>query len=127
MMRGPDLELLEEAQVVLEEEAQVVDAVAEHRHPLDAEAEREAGDFGGHPAVVEHLRVDHARPEDLQPAGLLARPAALAVFPARPAAERARDVDLRAGLDEREVARPEARLRAGAEEGAREGGQRALE
>src|SRR6187397_1580465 len=46
-------ELAEEAQVVLVEEADVVDAVAHHGHPVDAEAEGEAGDglrVVGHPA-----------------------------------------------------------------------------
>ena len=40
--RGPASELLQEAQVVLEQQAQVGHAVLEHRHAVDAEAEREA-------------------------------------------------------------------------------------
>ena len=39
---GPSSELLQEAQVVLEVQAQVGDAVLEHRDPLDAEAQGEA-------------------------------------------------------------------------------------
>src|SRR5262245_31266423 len=35
--------LLQEADVVVEQEAQVVDPVAEHRQPVDADAERVAG------------------------------------------------------------------------------------
>ena len=39
------VELLEEAQIVLEERAQIVDAIAQHREPLDAHAERVAREF----------------------------------------------------------------------------------
>ena len=78
-------------------------------------------------AVLQHLGVDHAGAEDLEPAGLLAGAAALAVLPAAPAADRAGDVDLGPRLDEREVARAEARPGPGPEVGAGEGGQRALE
>ena len=34
--------MTKKAQVVLKEQAQVINAVAQHRQPLDAEAEREA-------------------------------------------------------------------------------------
>src|SRR5688572_10613079 len=65
-------ELLEEAQVVLEERPQVVDAVAKHREPLDAHAERVAApgrrvDAG----VAQHVRMDHAAAQDLEPASRL--------------------------------------------------------
>ena len=70
-------ELLEEAQVVLVEQADVVDAVLQHRDALDAEAEREAGDLLGVVADgFEHRRVHHAAAEDLEPAGVLADAAA---------------------------------------------------
>src|SRR5712671_5418991 len=36
-------QLLQEADVVVEEQAQVVDPVAQHRQPIDADAERVAG------------------------------------------------------------------------------------
>src|SRR5687767_9299077 len=41
---GASRELLEEPQVVLVEEPDVVDAVADHGHAVDPEAEGEAGD-----------------------------------------------------------------------------------
>ena len=76
-------ELLEEAHVVVEVQAQVGDAVAQHRDPLDAHPEREAGDALGVVAVLAHVledvRVDHAGAEDLEPARALAQRAARAV------------------------------------------------
>src|SRR5687767_1802279 len=65
---GPgSCELLEEPQVVLVEQADVVDAVADHGHAVDPEAEGEAGDHLGvvddtaEPRVhgLEHRGVDH--------------------------------------------------------------------
>src|SRR5208282_3342874 len=57
---SPSSELLEEAQVVLEVQAQIGDAVAQHRDPLDPHAKREAGDALGVIAVFadvgEHVR-----------------------------------------------------------------------
>src|SRR5207253_10666157 len=73
-------ELLQEAQVVLEEQSQIVDAVLQHRDALDTHAERPAGDLLGIVAdVAQHLRMHHARAQDLEPAPLLAEPAAVAV------------------------------------------------
>ena len=72
-------ELLEEAQVVLVEQADVVDAVLQHRDALDAHAEREAGDLLRVVADrFEDRRMHHAAAEDLEPAGLLADAAARA-------------------------------------------------
>src|SRR5680860_319335 len=77
MSRAPSCsKLLQEAQVVVEEQAQVGHAVAQHRDPLDAHPEREALDLlrivaaVGHEA--EHVGVDHPRAEDLDPARALA-------------------------------------------------------
>src|SRR5690606_24173175 len=65
-------ELRQEPQVVIEEQAQVVDAVAQHRQALYAHAEGEAGIFlrvdAGH---AQDVRVDHAAAHHFQPAGLL--------------------------------------------------------
>src|SRR5215203_6834464 len=73
------LELLQEPQVVTVEQSNVVDAVAQHGDPFGAHAEGEAAVLVGvYAAVDEHLRVDHARAHDLQPACVLACPAAFA-------------------------------------------------
>src|SRR5437879_2516748 len=65
-------ELPQEAQVVLEEQAEIVDPVLEHRDAVDAHAERPAGDvFRVIADVAQHARVHHARTEDLEPAALL--------------------------------------------------------
>src|SRR5699024_288199 len=55
------LELAQEAQVVLEHQADVVDAVLEHRDALKPDAERKAGvDFRVDAAVAQHVVVHHA-------------------------------------------------------------------
>ncbi len=114
--------LTQEAQVVLEEQPQILDAVLQHRDPLDAHAERPARHFLGVVAdVAQHVRVDHARAEDLQPSRLLAQAAAVAD------AHEAEDVDLRRRLRERKERRPEPDLRPRPEELAREELERALE
>src|SRR5262252_6486754 len=109
----PSRELPQEADIVLVEQFHVGDAVAEHGHALDAEAEGEASVLL---AVVAHVgedaRVDHAAAAQLDPAGALAQAAASGLS----AAEGALHVHLGAGLDEREVRRAEADAQAGAEE-----------
>src|SRR5262249_7645861 len=71
---SPSSELLEEAQVVLEEQADVRDAVLEHLDPLRAHPEREAlVALRVEPTVLEHDRVDHAGTEDRHPARSTAR------------------------------------------------------
>src|SRR5690606_9215899 len=65
----PSGKLPEEPHIVLEEGAQVVDAVAQHREALHAQAEGEAGvALRIDAAVAQHVRVDHAATQDLQPA-----------------------------------------------------------
>src|SRR5262249_41993583 len=64
--------------VVLVKQPDVVDPVLQHRRALDADAEREGGvPFGVDPGHLQGGRMEHAAPEDLQPAGALARRAAL--------------------------------------------------
>ena len=64
---------LEEADVVGEEVADVVDAVFEHGDALGAHAEGETAEDGGVvAAVLEDDGMDHAGAEDFEPAGVLA-------------------------------------------------------
>src|SRR5690348_4761570 len=108
-------ELLEEAQVVLEERAQVRNAITQHGKALDAEAEGEAGvALRVDAAILQHVRMDHAAAEHLEPTAL-----AVLGLPA--------DIHLGRGLGEGEVAGAEAHLEIALEEGADELGQRALE
>src|SRR3989442_15685605 len=67
--RGLDhLELLQEAQVGFVEEADIVDVVLEHRHPLDAESPRVAVPLRGiDPAVAQDFRGHPAATADLEP------------------------------------------------------------
>ena len=74
------VELLEELQIVLEHQTNVVDAILQHGDTLDADAEGKAGvliriDV----AVFQHLAVNNAAAQNLDPAGVLAQGAALAV------------------------------------------------
>src|SRR5690606_3326405 len=63
-------ELFEEAEIVLEEAAQIVDTVAQHGETLHAEAEGEAGvTFRVDAAVPQHVRMHHAAAQHFQPAG----------------------------------------------------------
>src|SRR5688500_11699541 len=108
-------ELAQEAHVVVEEASQVVDAVTQHREALDAQAEREAGvAFRIDADVTQHVRMDHAAAEHLQPAR-----AAVRLLPS--------DVHFRRRLGEREIARTEPHFEIALEERAHEFAQRALE
>src|SRR6059036_1108931 len=96
MRRSPG-ELGQEAQVVLVQQPDVVDAVLQHGDPLDAEAEGEAGVALGVVADLrENGRMDHPG------AAQLDEPRALAPAAPHAIAEDAGDVVLRARLDERE-------------------------
>src|SRR5262245_35441591 len=77
-IRVASYKLSQEAEVVLEEEADVVDAVLQHGHALHAHAEGPPRDlFRVVADVAEDLGMDHARAEDLQPSRLLADATAL--------------------------------------------------
>ena len=94
----------------------------QHGDALDAHTEGKTTYFLGVVAHgLEHVRMHHARAQDLEPTGVLADPTAAA------AAKHARDVDLGARLDEREEARPQANLRLAAEQPLGKGAQDALQ
>ena len=114
---GWSWELAEEADVILEEDLDVVDLVFEHGQAVDAHAKGEAADFFG--VVVDEAvdgGVDHACTEEFDPAGAFALGAdATAGARAAAAAEDAGDVEFDAGLGEREIAGAEAGFYAGTE------------
>src|SRR5712664_868492 len=92
-----DRELLQEPQIVFVEQPDVVDAVLQHGHALEPEAERETGNLLRVVADgLEDGRMHHAAAEDLEPPRVLAGPAA------RAGAALATDVDLGARLRVRE-------------------------
>src|SRR4051812_22261717 len=100
--------------------ADVGDAVAHHRDALDAHPEGEAGPLLGVDAArFEDHGMNHSAAEDLDPTRVLANVASC-TRSVLLLAERAADVDLRAGLDEREVAWTKADRRARAVEAHRE-------
>ena len=116
------MELLEELQVVLEHQADVVDAIFQHGDALDADAKGEAGVLiRVDVAVLQNLAVDDAAAQNFDPAGVLAQGAALAV------ALEAADIDLDAGLGEREVGRAQAGAGVGTEQLLHEGVQGTLQ
>ncbi|RMO19822.1 hypothetical protein ALQ47_05273 [Pseudomonas cichorii] len=94
--------LRQEPQVVVEEQAQIIDAVTQHCQTLDTHAESKALELfrvdAGH---AQHVRVDHSAAHDFQPAGLLADATALA------AAHHAFHIDFSGRLGEREERRTE--------------------
>src|SRR5262244_1574419 len=103
----PDGELREEAHVVLEEQTDVVNLVLENGHPLHAHAEGPARDLLGIVAhVAQDVGVHHAGAQNLDPASMLAEPAA------RAAALEAEHVHLRGRFREGEERGTEAYARA---------------
>src|SRR3546814_5299771 len=67
-------ELLKKTQIVVEEQPQIVDAVAQHRHALHAHAERVAGIFFGIDTDrLQHLRMHDAAAQHFQPARAVIR------------------------------------------------------
>src|SRR5882724_8293712 len=72
--------LFEELQVVFEEQAQVIDAIAQHGEAIYPHAEGIAlPTLAIDPRSVQHVWMNHPAAQDLQPAGLLANAASLAV------------------------------------------------
>ena len=111
------MELLQEAHVVFEEQAQVLHAIAKHGEAFNTETEGITGVFGGVDAgVFEHLRVNHAAAQYFQPLDGT-------VFIAAPL-----DIHLGGRLSEREVRGAETNLKiVTLEEDAQEVHQHALE
>src|ERR1051325_17372 len=114
--------MLEPADIAVEEGAEVVHAVFEHRQPIDPAAERETLPLiRVKTAIGDHPWVDHSAAQHFHPAFLPAdhAPALL---------DRPADVDLGRGFGEREVAGPHAKHDVVAlEEGLEEGLERPLE
>src|SRR5437667_4806496 len=109
-------ELPQEADVVLEKDLDIVDAVLEHGQAVDADAEGKATDFF---RVIIHEAVDggidHAGAEEFNPGRTFALRARSATGGrAGSTAEGAGDVELDAGLRERKITGAEARFDAGA-------------
>src|SRR5574337_1821599 len=109
-------ELLEEAEIVAVEEADIVDAVFEHGDARRAQAKGETGVARRVvPDARQDIRVHHPRAQDLEPPARLAQPAAGAL-----AAETVdRHIDAR--FDEREIVAPKADLPLVPEEATHEG------
>src|SRR5215470_4988738 len=94
----------QEADVALEELAEIRDAVFQHRDAIDAHAPGKAlVDLGIEATQAQHVGVHHAAAENLQPVLALAK-ADLALVAA------ALDVDLERRLGEREERRPESHV-----------------
>src|SRR5262249_11502359 len=128
---GLSSELLQEAQVVVVEEAQVGDAVLKHHNTLNTQTPNKTLNLLGIVAIVVDVGVDVgvdlAGAEDLQPTLALADVAAAAVLEVTGAvALKARDVDLDQELGEGEEVRAQAHVALLAEHHPRERQQRAL-
>ncbi len=69
----PLIKLFQEAYVVFEQQADVVEFVHESNHAVDAKAKSEAGKLIKiYPGGAKYVRMDHARSTQLNPAGILA-------------------------------------------------------
>ena len=118
----PQLELLEEADVVVVEETKVVDAVTDHCKTFNAKAEGKAGDgFGIVADVLEDGGIDHARTADFNPAGAFADAAACT------ATDHAAGIGFDGRFGEGEMMRAETDFRLVAEHFACEGGKNAFQ
>src|ERR1700722_8820177 len=102
-MSVPDSrKLLQKLQIVLEEQAQIIDAIAQHGETVDSHAEGIAlPAFAVDARSLENIRMNHPAPQYLQPAGLLANTASLAV------AENTLDIGFGRRLGKGEVRRPQ--------------------
>src|SRR2546427_6294367 len=101
----PFSKLFQKPQIILVEQPDVVDAIADHGDALDAEAEGPAGPhFRIVADVFEHLRMHHAATGNLQP------------FLAHLARERTGEINLEARLGVAEVVRAETNLHVAAQQ-----------
>lgn len=96
--------LPQEPHIPLEKQLQIVHTILQQRDAIRAHAKGKAGDFLRVITVVlhefEHVWIDHAAAENLNPSRLLARTAGCVVWPALPAAaaDDARNKQLRTRL-----------------------------
>src|SRR4030042_659959 len=82
--------LFQEPHITLKKKSDIRDPEFQHGDPLQTETEGKTGEFFGVITdVLEHLGIDHAGSQDLQPAALTADPATPT------AAHDAPDIDLR--------------------------------
>src|SRR5271165_3563995 len=97
------LELTQEAQIATLHQPDVVDSIAHHGEPRQAESKCK---------TVPLFRVDAAHPQHVrmhQTAGKQFHPAALFAYgTARSAADKALNVEFESGFDKREISRPQA-------------------
>src|SRR3977135_692592 len=97
-MAAASFELLEEAQVAVEKQAQIVDAIAQHRQALEAGTESEADvALGIEAEILHHGRMHLSRAGNLEPTTF-----------ERPALKH--EIDLGGGLGKGEERRAEAHL-----------------
>src|SRR5436305_871851 len=100
--------LLQKPDVALIKQLNIVDSIFQHRDSFYAHAEGESADLAGVVAVafyeLEHIGVDHAAAQQLDPAAHLAQAAAFS------AAFETGDLDIGDGFSEREERRIETRL-----------------
>ena len=97
---GSQSKLRKKAQVVLEEETQIIYAITQHSQTLDAHAKGESRvALRIDPGHFEHPGVDHSATHNLEPPGMATNPAAVAT------AMYALNIDLSARLYKREVGR----------------------
>src|SRR5690606_41406628 len=74
------LKLLQETKIVLKEQAQIIDPIAQRRQALHPHSESEAGiGLSIYARGLEHLRMNHSAPHHLKPPGVFEHAPALAM------------------------------------------------
>src|SRR5215471_17003414 len=105
--RTRSMKLFQEPHVILKQQPNIIQAVHQSAHAIDSEPKSKAGVFMWIDIDrAQHVRVDHARTTELNPAGVLADAAT------GTATLEATEIKLGAGFGERKIGRPEARARA---------------
>src|SRR6202020_1693199 len=90
--------------IPVKEQLNIIHAILQQRDPIRAHAKRESRNFLRVISVIlhklEHVRIDHAASQNLDPSRLLARTARIAPSPSTAAADEAAHIHLRARLGE---------------------------
>src|ERR1700679_1326328 len=97
--------LLQKPYIPRKEQLQIIHPILQQSNSIRAHTKGKARNLPRVISVVlhklKHIRIDHATAQNLNPPRLLARTARIAPAPAAPAADKARNIHLRARLGER--------------------------
>src|SRR5580658_10396417 len=114
MAKGFLCPLLQKPYIPRKEQLQIIHPILQQSNPVRAHTKGKPRNLLRVIAVVlhklEHIRIDHAASQDLNPSRLLARTAGVFSSFATASADKARNIHLRTGLGERKERRPKTGL-----------------